>query len=138
MVILMAQYKVRPDADRGELGRLWNRMHEIVTADPGYEYLGSRLYSAQDGASLMLYEFGSLEGLERFATEPEHLATMRRGAEFFEWLTNDVCVLERRDVWQPRGPNIPERQGQGMPWAGAGRSVIHSPAQTARGVTSDR
>jgi hypothetical protein len=103
MVILLFQYKLRPDADKEELARLWNRMHEIVTADPGYEYLGSRLYSAQDSSSLMLYQFGSLEGLERFATEREHLATQRRGAEFFEWLTNDVYVLERRDVWDPSG-----------------------------------
>jgi hypothetical protein len=28
---------------------------------------------------------------------------MRRGAEFFVWLTNDACVLKRRDVWQPEG-----------------------------------
>lgn len=111
MVILLAQYKVRPDADREALGRLWNRMHEIVTADPGYEFLGSRLYSAQDGSSLMLYEFGSLEGLDRFAAETEHLAIQRRGAEFFEWMTNDVCVLERRDVWQPGGLKTPERLG---------------------------
>jgi len=32
----------------------------------------------------MLYEFESLEGLERFAVAPEHLATQRRGSEFFE------------------------------------------------------
>ncbi|HEX9036483.1 MAG TPA: hypothetical protein VF808_05780 [Ktedonobacterales bacterium] len=109
MVILLAKYKVRPDADREALSRLWNRMHEIVTSDPGYEYLGSRLYSDQDGSSMILYEFGSLEGLNRFASEPEHLATQRRGAEFFEWMTNDVCVLERRDVWSPGGLKTPER-----------------------------
>lgn len=107
MVILLAHYKVKPDTDREALGRLWNRMHEIVIADPGYEFLGSRLYGAQDGSSLMLYEFGSLEGLNCFAAEPEHLAIQRRGAEFFEWMTNDVCVLERRDVWRPNGLTTP-------------------------------
>ena len=107
MVILLAQYKVRPDADREGLGRLWTRMHEIVTSDIAYEFLGSRLYSAQDESSLMLYEFGSLEGLNRFAAEPEHLTTQRRGAEFFEWMTNDVCVLERRDAWRPGGLKDP-------------------------------
>lgn len=101
MVILLAQYKVRPDADREALAHLWNRMHEVAAADPGYEYLGSRGYKAADGSSLMLYEFGSLAGLERFAAEPEHVTVQRRGAEFFEWLTNDVCVLERRDLWEP-------------------------------------
>lgn len=100
-VLLLATYKVRPDADREVLGQLWNRMHEIVTSDPAYEFLGSRGYRAEDGSSLALYEFGSLEGIERFAVEPEHLAIQRRGAEFFEWMRNDVCVLERRDLWEP-------------------------------------
>lgn len=100
MVILLAAYKVRPGADREALARLWNRMHEIVTSDPRYEFLGSRLYDARDGSSLMLYEFGSLEGLNRFAVEPEHVSVQRRGAEFFEWMRNDVCVLERRDLWE--------------------------------------
>lgn len=99
MVVLLAQYKVRLDADKEELARLWNRMHEIVTSDPGYAFLGSRQYSTHDGSALMLYKFGSLEGLERFAVEPEQLTIQQRGAEFFEWVTNDMCVLERRDVW---------------------------------------
>lgn len=101
MVILLAQYKVRPDADKEALAHLWNRMREIVDADPACEYLGSRLYGAADGSSLMMYEFGSLEGLERFAAEPEHVAVQQRGVEFFEWMRNDVCVLERRDLWEP-------------------------------------
>lgn len=101
MIILLAQYKVRPDADREALSHLWNRMHEIVSSDPAYEYLGSRLYGAADGSSLIMYEFGSMDGFERFATEPEHVAVQRRGAEFFEWMRNDVCVLERRDMWTP-------------------------------------
>jgi len=42
MVILLAQYK-------GELARLRNRMHAIVTSDPGYEFLGSRSFEAADG-----------------------------------------------------------------------------------------
>ena len=102
MVILLAQYKVRPDADREGLAQLWNRMHEVVTANPAFEFLGSRLYGAADGSSLMLYEFGSLKGLDLFAAEPEHLVVQQRGVEFFEWLRNDVCVLERRDLWEPK------------------------------------
>lgn len=51
MLILHAQYK-------GELARLWNLMHEIVTSDPECEFLGSRLYGAHDGSSVMLYELG--------------------------------------------------------------------------------
>lgn len=107
MVILLAQYKVKSDADRAVLSQLWNRMHEIVTCDPRYEFLGSRQYGGAEGSSLMLYEFGSLEGLERFAVESEHLAIQRRGAEFFEWMRNDICILERRDVWDPSGRTTP-------------------------------
>lgn len=107
MVILLAQYKVRPNADREALAQLWNRMHEIVSADPAYEFLGSRGYRADDGSSLTVYEFRSLEGLDRFAVEPEHLAIQRRGSEFFEWMRNEVYVLERRDVWDPSGLTAP-------------------------------
>ena len=96
MVVLLASYKVRPDADREALGAIARRMHELVTR-PEFRFLGSRDYQGADGGALTIYEFEDLDGLERWRREPEHLAAQRRGPEFFEYLVNEVCIVERRD-----------------------------------------
>jgi hypothetical protein len=98
MVILVVTYTLRPDVDSAELGRLARRMHELAQG-PEFGFLGTRSYSAADGSRLLIYEFETLEGLERFRTDPDHLAVQRRGGEFFEALCNEVCVVARRDPW---------------------------------------
>ena len=96
MVLLLAYYKVRADADGEALGAIARRMHELVTR-PEFGFLGSRDYRGADGDSLTIYEFEDLEGLERWRRDPEHLAAQRRGPEFFEHLMNEVCIVKRRD-----------------------------------------
>ena len=96
MVVLLAYYKVRPDADREALGAIGRRMHELVTR-PEFGFRGSKYYQGADGDSLTVYEFEDLDGLERWRREPEHLAAQQRGPEFFEYLVNEVCIVERRD-----------------------------------------
>jgi heme-degrading monooxygenase HmoA len=78
MVLLLAYYKVRADADSEALGGIARRMHELVTRHE-FGFLGSKDYRGADGDALTIYEFEHLEGLERWRLEPEHLAAQRRG-----------------------------------------------------------
>lgn len=106
MVLLLAYYKIRPDADRAALGVIARRMHELVNQGPEFGFLGSKDYQGVDGTSLTVYEFEDLEGLERWRMHPEHLVAQRRGPEFFEDLINEVCIVERRN---PMGSIPPGR-----------------------------
>ena len=97
MVVLLAYYKVRPGVDAEALGAISRRMHELVNDKLEFGYRGSQSFGGADGMSLTVYEFEDLEGLERWRMDPEHLAVQRRGHEFFEWMRNDVCIVERQD-----------------------------------------
>lgn len=97
MVVLLAYYKVRPDVDLDELGKIGRRMSELARSRTDFGFRGGRYFKDDDGLSVAIYEFDDLDGLERFRRDPEHVAVQRRGAEFFEWMRNDVCVVERQD-----------------------------------------
>lgn len=101
VAVLLAFAKVRDDADVRELERLWGEMYELVTSDAAFEFVRARRFAATDGSELAVYEFGSIEALERFRVQRDHVEVQGHGAEFFEWLENDVCILRRRDRWRP-------------------------------------
>ena len=96
MVVLIFSYKVRADADQEALAQVSRRMWELVQSKPEFGFRGGRYLSDSDGTLVAVYEFESLDGLERFRREPEHLAVQRRGAEFFDWVRTDVCTVERQ------------------------------------------
>jgi hypothetical protein len=97
MVVLLAYYKLRPDVDRDALAGISRRMYDLANGKPEFGFRGGTTFKGTDGQSLTIYEFDHMEGLERFRLDPEHAAVQRRGHEFFEWLRNDVCVVERQD-----------------------------------------
>lgn len=96
MVVLIFAYKVRADVDQEALAQVSRRMWELVQSKPEFGFRGGRYLSDGDGTSVAIYEFESVDGLERFGREPEHLAVQRRGAEFFDWIRTDVCTVERQ------------------------------------------
>lgn len=96
--VLVAHYKIRADADPEELRRISERMWALAQEEPGFGFRAGRYLPAADGHMVAIYEFDDLAGLERFRLHPEHLAVQRRWPEFFEWMRNDVCTVERQDA----------------------------------------
>ena len=99
--VLVARYKLRPDADLEELRRISERMWALAHEEPGFGFRAGRYLTVGAGHKVAIYEFDDLAGLERFRLHPEHLAVQRRGPEFFEWIRNDVCTVVRRDTLGP-------------------------------------
>ena len=96
--VLVAHYKLRPDADLEELRRISERMWALAQEEPRFGFRAGWYLPAADGHMVAMYEFDDLAGLERFRLHPEHLAVQRRWLEFFEWMRNDVCTVERQDA----------------------------------------
>ena len=99
--VLVAHYKLRPDADPEELRRTSERMWALAHEEPGFGFRAGWYLTVGDGSQVAIYEFDDLAGLERFRLHPEHLAVQRRWAEFFEWMRNDVCTVVRQDTLGP-------------------------------------
>ena len=96
--VLVAHYKLRPEADPEELRRIAERMWALAREEPAFGFRTGWYLTVADGSQVAIYEFDDLARLERFRLHPEHLAVQRRGPEFFEWMRNDVCTVERRDT----------------------------------------
>jgi len=99
--VLVARYKIRPDADLEELRQIGERMWALAREEPGFGFRAGWYLTVGDGSQVAIYEFDDLAGLERFRLHPEHLAVQRRWAEFFEWMRNDVCTVVRKDTLGP-------------------------------------
>ena len=99
--VLVARYKLRADADPEELRRISERMWALAREEPGFGFRAGWYLPAADGHTVAMYEFDDLAGLERFRVHPEHRAIQRRWPEFFEWMRNDVCTVERQDALGP-------------------------------------
>jgi len=72
---------------------LHHRMNEIVANMPGF--VSVKLFRAEDGETLALAEFESLEALDAWRDHPEHVVARRRGSEFFGNYDVKVCSLVR-------------------------------------------
>jgi hypothetical protein len=100
-VVLLATYKLLPQADTASLSELWSAMHALVTSDPRFGFLGSAAFSADDGTRIVIYRFSSVDGLRQFRRHPEHIAVQRRGSEYFQWLRNEICTVVAVHPWTP-------------------------------------
>ena len=94
---IAAELRERILGGEWEPGATMPRMSELARSRTDFGFRGGRYFKDDDGLSVAIYEFDDLDGLERFRRDPEHVAVQRRGAEFFEWMRNDVCVVERQD-----------------------------------------
>jgi heme-degrading monooxygenase HmoA len=94
MVIVVFRTRVKLQADFEALNALNQKMLAIVSRMPGY--LSMKDYSAQDGESVVIAEFDSLESVDAWKAHPDHVAAQRRGREeFFADYRIQVCNLIR-------------------------------------------
>ena len=82
MVVVLFELKKRPEADVPEYKAMLARMDEIVTAMPGY--ISNEDFVSEDGSrDLSIVRFESLEALEAWRTNPEHLEAQRLARELY-------------------------------------------------------
>jgi heme-degrading monooxygenase HmoA len=94
MITIVFRSRLKPDADLTELEALVARMAELAAAMPGF--VSYKDYGAEDGETLSLVEFESLESLAAWRDHPEHREAQQRGREeFFAEYHIQVCETLR-------------------------------------------
>ena len=91
--IAIFRTRMKPNVNMDEFFALHHRMNEIVTNMPGF--VSVKLFRAEDGETLALAEFESLEALDAWRDHPEHVVARQRGSEFFEDYNVKVCSMLR-------------------------------------------
>ncbi len=81
MVIVVFRFRVKPQANLEELDALSQKMGALVSKIPGF--IAVKDFSAQDGETVVIAEFDSLEAVDAWKAHPEHLTAQRRGREEF-------------------------------------------------------
>jgi heme-degrading monooxygenase HmoA len=93
MVVIVFRSRVRDGVDQ-ELGRVGERMYELASSMPGF--LSYKDFAAEDGESVTIVEFESLETLAAWREHPEHKVAQSRGrSEFFSEYHIQVCTPVR-------------------------------------------
>jgi heme-degrading monooxygenase HmoA len=93
MTIAIFRTRMKPHVNMDEFIALHHRMNQIVTTMPGF--VSVKLFRAEDGETLALAEFESLEALNAWRDHPEHVVARRRGLEFFGDYNVKVCSVVR-------------------------------------------
>lgn len=94
MIIAMFRTYLKPQANHEELRALQQKMHAFVSTMPGF--ISVKHFTAEDGETLGLAEFESLESLKAWKEHPEHVVAQRRGrVEFFAAYHVQVCSVIR-------------------------------------------
>jgi heme-degrading monooxygenase HmoA len=94
MVVIVFRARLRSDADMEELGRIGARMAELASAMPGF--ISYKDFTAEDGESVSLVEFESLETLAAWRDHPEHREAQELGRQrFFAEYRIQVCTPVR-------------------------------------------
>ncbi|MBM4257041.1 MAG: antibiotic biosynthesis monooxygenase [Deltaproteobacteria bacterium] len=94
MIVTVFRARVREDANLEELGKLTQRMLDIVQRMPGF--IGQKDFQAEDGEGLTLVEFDTMENQIRWRDHPEHKAAQELGRKkFFKEYSVQVCELVR-------------------------------------------
>lgn len=79
MIVITFRTRVSESADLDELARLGGRMYELATSMPGF--VSYKDFTADDGESVSIVEFESLQTLEAWRNHPEHRQAQQRGRE---------------------------------------------------------
>lgn len=94
MVVIVFRARLRPEVNQEALTQLGQRMYEIASSMPGY--ISYKDFAAEDGESVAIVEFESLETLAAWREHPEHQAAQQRGRdEFFAEYHIQVCTPVR-------------------------------------------
>lgn len=94
MVVIVFRARLKPQLDQQAFAQVGQRMYELASAMPGY--LSYKDFTAEDGETVSVIEFESLETLAAWREHPEHKAAQRRGREeFFAEYRIQVCTPVR-------------------------------------------
>jgi len=90
MVVVVFRARFKPRANMMELAKVGERMYGLVSSMPGY--ISHKEFVAEDGETVSLFEFDSLESVAAWREHPEHKQAQRRGRkEFFAEYHIQVC-----------------------------------------------
>jgi heme-degrading monooxygenase HmoA len=93
VVIVFRSRSKGPQADAAA-APIGARMFELATQMPGF--VSYKDFVAEDGESVSIVEFDTLEHLQAWRTHPEHVAAQERGRrELFSDYRVQVCQLLR-------------------------------------------
>lgn len=78
-------YKLRPGVDMEAYEAEAFRMYERVASNPEFGFIDMQAFSGPDGENVLVARFETIEGIEAWRNDPEHLVTQERGrTEFFD------------------------------------------------------
>jgi heme-degrading monooxygenase HmoA len=98
MVLVVFRSRLREGANIEELTALTERMYKLVSALPGFR--GMKDYQAEDGETVSIAEFDSLEAVAAWREHPEHRRAQERGRrEFFREYSVQVCTTIRESIF---------------------------------------
>lgn len=94
MVLVVFRSRLQKNANVEELTVLTERMYKLVSAMPGFR--GIKDFQAEDGETVSIAEFDSLEAVTAWREHPEHRSAQERGRrEFFREYSVQVCTTVR-------------------------------------------
>jgi heme-degrading monooxygenase HmoA len=104
MVVVVFRARLKPTADQTALVQLGQRMYALASSMPGY--LSYKEFAAEDGETVAIVEFESLETLAAWRKHPEHEVVQQRGRdEFFLEYHIQVCTPVRDYRFGPNPPS---------------------------------
>ncbi len=78
-------YKLRADADMDAYKAETFRMYERVASNPAFGFVDLQAFDGPDGTNVLIATFETVEGIEAWRNDPEHVVTQERGRrEWFE------------------------------------------------------
>ena len=96
MAVFRSMLRSGIDSDFGELA---DRMLEIAESMPGF--VSYKVFVAPDGERASIIEFRSVDELEAWRKQPEHLAAQKRGRDhFYERYSLVVSEPERESRFE--------------------------------------
>ncbi|HKO46476.1 MAG TPA: antibiotic biosynthesis monooxygenase [Polyangiaceae bacterium] len=94
MVVIVFRSRLRAGVDPGPLEPLGTRLYELASGMPGF--ISYKDFAAADGEAVSIVEFESLETLEAWRHQPEHVEAQRLGREhYFSEYQIQVCTPVR-------------------------------------------
>ena len=93
MIVVVFRARIRPGVEE-EINAVGARMYELAMGMPGF--LSYKDFAAEDGESLSIIEFDTLEHVTAWRDHPEHREAQALGrSKFFEEYTIHVCDILR-------------------------------------------
>jgi len=101
MVVVVFRSRLREGVDQ-EISEVGQRMYALASSMPGF--VSYKDFTAEDGESVAIVEFESLETLEAWREHPEHRIAQRQGRDrFFTEYRILVCTPVRDYAFKSGG-----------------------------------